>query len=40
MRKPMTISDNVIDDVENFKYLGLIVQKDGFGMDDKRIMYN
>jgi hypothetical protein len=33
MRRPMTISDDVIDEFENFKYL--VQNDDGFGMDVK-----
>jgi hypothetical protein len=36
MQRPMIICDNLISEVENFKYLRLCVQKDeGFGMDVK-----
>jgi hypothetical protein len=36
MRRPMTISGDVICEFENFKYLGSFTQKDeGFGMDVK-----
>jgi hypothetical protein len=36
MRKPMTISSNVIGEVENLKYLDPFVYKErGFGMDVK-----
>jgi hypothetical protein len=39
MRRPMTISDDVIGEVDSFKYLGSFVEKDGgFGMDVKHRM--
>jgi hypothetical protein len=39
MRRPMTISGDVIDETENFKYLGSFVQNNGgFYMDVKHMI--
>jgi hypothetical protein len=40
MRRSVTISGDVIGEIENFKYLGSFIQKKvGFGMDVKHRIY-